>query len=196
MQSSGRGCARCGERLPVGGRGRIPTYCSTRCRVAAHRARNAAPKALRDRARWVRRSAKKVPLQTSYRVASSTDPATWTTYARAKRSKAGVGLGFVLNGDGIVCVDLDHCVEDGKVASWAREILDRMPSTYVEVSPSGTGLHVFGLGDVPVGRKVRRPDGARIEVYGTGRFIAVTGSRFEGAPSRLADLSEVLANLI
>ncbi|MEU6725478.1 bifunctional DNA primase/polymerase [Nonomuraea wenchangensis] len=150
---------------------------------------------MRDKDRWVRYSKKKVPLQTHRKVASSTDPATWTSYARAKRSKVGVGLGFVLNGDGIVCVDLDHCIEDGVVASWARDILDRIPRTYVEVSPSGTGLHVFGLGRVTVGRRIRRGDGTRIEVYGTGRFIAVTGSRFESAPSKLADLSKVLADL-
>lgn len=150
---------------------------------------------MRDEKRWVRHSKKKVPLQVSRRVASSTDPATWNSYKRVRESRLGAGLGFVLNGDGIVCIDLDHCIERGKVASWAQEILARLPRTYIEVSASGSGLHIFGRGHVPVGRRIRRADGARIEVYGDGRFIAVTGTRFESAPSALADLSEVLAEL-
>ncbi|MEV8637783.1 bifunctional DNA primase/polymerase [Streptosporangium sp. NPDC051023] len=151
---------------------------------------------MRDEARWVRHSKKKVPLQVSRRAASSTDSATWSSYKRAKKSRVGVGLGFVLNGDGIVCLDLDHCIIDGRAAPWAREILARLPRTYVEVSASGTGLHIFGRGHVPVGRRIRREDGAHIEAYGNGRFIAVTGDRFESAPSVLADLSGVLTELI
>lgn len=35
-------CARCGQRVPDGRRSYMAVYCTTRCRVAAHRARNAA----------------------------------------------------------------------------------------------------------------------------------------------------------
>jgi len=41
------------------------------------------------------------------------------------------------------------------------------------------------------GRVIRRGDVA-IEVYSAVRFMAVTGERFEDAPLRLADLSEVV----
>ena len=42
-------------------------------------------------------------------------------------SKAGVGVGYVLaEGDGIVCIDLDHCLDDGKLAPWARTIRSAM----------------------------------------------------------------------
>lgn len=107
----------------------------------------------------------------------------------------GVGLGYVLaEGDGVVCIDLDHCITGGEVAAWAREILDASPPTYVEVSPSGKGLHVWGLGHLDRGRVIR--DGQRaVEVYSQGRYIAVTGRRFEGAPVALADLSGVIAVL-
>jgi primase-polymerase (primpol)-like protein len=136
-----------------------------------------------------------MPLTTGGRAASSTDPATWCSYQEAKTSRIGVGLGFVLNGDGIVCVDLDHCVDArGRVAGWAQRILDELPATYVEVSPSGGGLHVFGYGRVERGRRVRRGDIA-VEVYGRGRYIAVTGERHGAAPARLADVSEVVASL-
>jgi primase-polymerase (primpol)-like protein len=136
-----------------------------------------------------------MPLTTAGAAASSTDPSTWCGYRQAKDSKVGAGLGFVLDGDGIVCLDIDHCVDDhGRVASWAQRVLDRIPATYIEVSLSGRGLHVFGYGEVERGRKVRI-DGGVVEVYGWGRYIAVTGDRFGSSPAKLADISEVLTSL-
>lgn len=170
-------------------------YCSGRCRVAAHRARRQVPAEMRSRDRWVRRTVKKVPMTTKGRAASSTDAATWCSYRDAVRSRAGVGVGFVLNGDGIACIDLDHCLSGGRVASWAQRILDRLPATYVEVSPSGDGLHVFGYALVGRGRRVR-VDGGQAEIYDRGRYIAVTRDRLSGSPARLADISEVIASLI
>lgn len=148
-----------------------------------------------SRERWVRRSPRKVPLTVEGRPASSTDPATWSGLRAAEASTAGVGLGFVLNGDGIACLDLDHCLVGGVVAPWAQRILDRVPVTYVEVSPSGDGLHVFGFAEVGRGRKLR-VDGGSVEVYGRGRYICVTRERLPGSPARLADISEVVASLI
>ncbi|MFB9248536.1 bifunctional DNA primase/polymerase [Sphaerisporangium melleum] len=145
---------------------------------------------------WVRRTARKVPVTTGHRVASATDRSTWTTYRSACRSSAGVGLGFVLDGSGVVCIDLDHCLTGGVVAPWAQEILDRLPRTFIEVSASGHGLHIFGRGHIATGRRIRRGDGAAIEVYGDRRYIAITGMRYKSAPPVLADLSEVLADLI
>lgn len=169
-------------------------FCSGRCRVASHRARRALPREMTSRERWVRRDARKVPRTTTGRKASSTNPATWTTYRDAVKSRAGVGLGYVLAGDGIACLDLDHCLNDGQVAPWAQAILDQLPATYVEVSPSGDGLHVWGLATVGRGRKVRRP-GGHVEVYDRGRYITITRRRFAGAPARLADISDVVASL-
>lgn len=124
--------------------------------------------------------------------ASVTTPSTWSTYRAAAAAPVGVGLGYVLaEGDGVVCIDLDHCLTGAQLAPWAREILDRCAPTFVEVSPGGDGLHIWGRGSVERGRRIRR-DGAAIEVYGGGRYIAVTGTRFEQAPATLADLTEVL----
>lgn len=171
-------------------------FCSTRCRVAAHRAKPRIPVELRERDRWVRRSSTKVPLTASGSAASSTDSATWCGYETAERSDAGAGLGFVLVAeDGIVCIDLDHCIESGEVAGWAQAIVDACLPTYVEVSPSGTGLHVWGRGSLARGRRIRRPDGVHIEAYSSGRYIAM-GHRHDAAPLVLADLSAVLAEVL
>lgn len=186
----------CEERVVDGGGGRIPKYCSTRCRVAAHRARKAIPAELRERRRWVRRDEHKVPLMArSGRKASPTAPGTWATHEAAAHSEHGVGLGYVLRqGDGIVCVDLDHCVRpDGTLKAWAQRIVDQAPPTFIETSPSGTGLHIWGRGEFARGRRIRRGDMA-VEVYGTGRYIAL-GERWQSAPLHLADLDALIADL-
>lgn len=152
------------------------------------------PRELAERKRWVRYTEGKVPVQSGCGWnASSTKSRTWSTYEQAQRSRHGVGSGFVLDGDGVVCLDLDGCLQDGRLAGWAADVLAMCPSTFVEVSPSGTGLHVWGWGSVETGRVIR--DHRSVEAYGQGRYIATTGKRYRGAPLKLGDLSTVLAEL-
>ncbi|MFE3122349.1 bifunctional DNA primase/polymerase [Streptomyces hydrogenans] len=180
-------------------------YCSGRCRTAACRARkrttaDPVPVDLTRRRQWVRHTANKVPLVAAPaghrpRTASSTDPATWRSHQEAAESTVGVGRGFVLaEGDGIVCIDLDHAINNGTLLPWAREVIDQLPPTYIEISPSGTGLHVWGHGTVGRGRRIRRGDRC-IELYDRERYITVTGRPWAGAPSTLGDLTETLSNL-
>jgi primase-polymerase (primpol)-like protein len=145
----------------------------------------------------VRHSATKVPLTTAGKAASSTNPRTWTTYAEASSSPVGVGLGFVLSdADRVACIDLDHALNaDGSLKPWAEDIVNAAGATYTEVSASGEGLHVFGYADVRQGRRIRREGGYAVEVYGDGRFIAMTSRPYRGAPSTLADISSVARRL-
>lgn len=167
-------------------------FCSTKHRVYASR-KPVIPAEMTSSDRWVRRNKRKMPITVTGRNASSTNPETWASYSEARRSTAGVGLGFVL-GEGVGCIDLDHCFIDGELADWAQEIVDSCPSTYMEVSPSGDGLHIWGLLPEGAGRKIR--DGERnVEFYSVGRYITVTGERF-GSVSSLADLSGVVASVL
>ncbi|MFF4070903.1 bifunctional DNA primase/polymerase [Streptomyces chartreusis] len=182
--------------MPLAARAHART-CSTRCRVALHRAtkKRVIPLELTTRDRWVRRAGDKRPLTTTGRAASSTDARTWSTYRNATESVAGVGLGFVLSDvDDVVCIDLDHCLNPltGRLAPWAAAIIRDAGATYVEVSPSGDGLHIWGRADVRQGRRIRRPDGTAVEIYGTGRYIAMTGRRHGDSPSVLADVSDAV----
>lgn len=188
-----RTCVECGAELATIARSHTKT-CSPACRKRLSRRR--LPAALTDRPRWVRHTTTKVPLDPrSGSAASSTDPRTWTDHATARRSRHGAGLGIVLDGDGVVCIDLDHCLDgDGTVAAWAREVLDRCPPTYIEISPSGDGLHIWGTGTVRHGRRLAL-DGGTAEVYGTGRYITITGRRHGTCPAMLADLSDVITHL-
>ena len=191
-----RRCERegCGERLSAR-HAHNARFCSGRCRVAAHRARKSIPAELTSRQRWVRRTASKVPITVGGEAASSTAPGTWSGFKEASASKAGAGLGFVLNGDGVVCVDLDHCLAEGVLAPWARRVVDLAPGCWVERSVSGDGLHVWGLGRLERGRRLS-VEGGSVELYADGRYIAVTGESWGDTPRRLGDLSGLIDALL
>lgn len=188
------GCGRCGAKLDIQRSRRPAIYCSAACRQAAYRARKV-PAAVRDRDRWVswkqvRRGGRptKMPIQVTGKPASSTDPATWTSYASVKPLQR---KGFAL-GDGIGCIDLDHCLVDGRPTKAAAAFLAKLPPTWIEISPSGDGLHIWG--HLPEGPGSKRTvAGLSIEVYSSGRYITVTGLPFAGSVPRLADLSGISA---
>lgn len=153
-------------------RGPSPRSCSSRCRVAAHRARKRRfPARLTDEVRWVRAQGKR-PICPDGRPASSTDPTTWSTFAEVQ-SGAGDGFGVMLGG-GLACHDLDDCIVGEQLAPWADEALAGTEHPlFVERSVSGSGLHVFV--EAPEGVGWRR-DGH--EFYSRARFIRVTGELF------------------
>lgn len=143
---------------------------------------------------------RKVPYDPrSGRKAKSNDPQTWATLAEAQAvADQYAGLGFMFKAGGGICgVDFDGCIADGRVADWALEDLQRLP-TYAEVSPSGSGIKAFLLAELPggKGRKHSMPgDHCGIEVYGAGRYFAFTGQRFS-LEEELADCQAGLNELV
>ncbi|MCC5781389.1 hypothetical protein CRM73_00200 [Kocuria sp. CCUG 69068] len=130
---------------------------------------------------WVRRDRKKRPVRADNgRWASVTDPSSWCSYEEAKRSRRGVGLGFVLTSeDEISCIDLDHCITGGVLDEKARALIEATPNKlFVEVSLSGEGVHVWHTGGPGRGSR-RRENGLHVERYSQGRYIAVTGRKLE-----------------
>jgi len=164
-------------------------FCTSKCGTYYRREAKRGgglPSEMANRPRFVRYTSTKRPIMaTTGASASSTNAATWSDFATASASKMGEGVGFVL-GAGIGCIDLDHCFTDGVLAPWAADVVAANPRTFIEVSRSGEGLHLFGLLPEGPGRKIR--DGRSIEVYSTGRYIALTSNRFGNAPLTLAPL--------
>lgn len=133
---------------------------------------------MRNRRRWVRHDDRKRPFTVHGWPASVADPTTWTTYARARDSEVGVGMGFVL-GDGIGAIDLDDVIDaSGRLAPWAAAYVERFRphAILIEKSRSGRGVHIFVRMEETKGRKIREP-GRKIEVYSWRRYIAITGDR-------------------
>jgi len=105
------------------------------------------------------------------------DPSQWMTRAAAEagRTDAVSGIGFVLNGDGWFCIDLDSC-RDATTGEWnaaAVAIYQSFSGALAEVSVSGTGLHIFGRCDPSRLADRRNKWDGWCEWYHTGRFIAL-----------------------
>ena len=167
-------CISCGASLLLRRAG--AKTCSAVCRKRLSRG-SGIPSQLRGSPRWVRFSRSKVPLTVAGAPASSTDPRTWATFTEAQCSDAGVGMGFVLNGDGIGCYDLDHVLTGGVLSPGARAFIDSVAYFYAEVSPSGDGVHLWV--HAPAGRGWKRTvDGVSVEFYTQGRYMTVTGRQF------------------
>jgi primase-polymerase (primpol)-like protein len=117
--------------------------------------------------------------------ASSTDPATWGSFDQAQAAYLDgdrTGVGIVLNGDGLVGVDLDKCVIDGKPSPEALALLDRLGAAYIEISPSGTGLRALGYGEPLTAGVNGSKDGLKGEFYSTGRYLTLTGQTIKAGP--------------
>ena len=102
-------CEQCGGHFEsVGARGRTPRFCSAACKQKSYRERRAGVKRLRALSvgRWVRASGKR-PVMVDGSSASSTNPATWASFAEVQ-SGAGDGFGVVLDGSGLGCYDFDN----------------------------------------------------------------------------------------
>ena len=148
---------------------------------------------------WVEVKGKRKLQKTPYnartgKLARSNDARTWSTYGRACQALAAYEyavLGFA-TGDGFACVDLDKCRDaaNGELKPEARAIVDELAS-YSEVSPSGTGVHIWVRGVLPTGGR-KKPD---IEMYAGSQFITITGEALEGAPPALNERTDALATL-
>lgn len=66
-----------------------------------------------------------------------------TVEAFAKGGYAGIGVGCF---EALRLVDVDDCVVYGKLDTRGQGIVDTLDS-YTELSPSGTGIHIFILAD-------------------------------------------------
>lgn len=106
--------------------------------------------------------------------AMSNNPDTWCSYKEAMSKfdrSIYDGLGFVFDTQSnLVFIDLDHCIEDGKVNVFASNIINKFTNTYAEISQSGTGIHIICNGTLE--KALKKPE---IEMYSTGRFVALTG---------------------
>lgn len=165
------------------------------------------PPELRKLAQWVcwqagppdeRGKFDKVPVDVhSGRLASTTDPATWSTFDEALayyQAHGGqvAGLGFVFaEGGGLVGVDVDDCLVGDQLDELGQEFTDTL-HTYWERSPSGRGIKAIAQADIVLERNRR----GRVEVYNAGRFFTLTGHRLPSAPASVQYVNGELQQLV
>jgi len=79
----------------------------------------------------------------------------------------------------------------GKEKKWAYKALSKSglsgPDVYCEISPSGRGIRLFGLGTP---RTQGATNGSCLEVYSTGRYLTVTGLANGSAGSPLINIEK------
>src|SRR2546423_963033 len=76
--------------------------------------------------------------------ASSTDPATWSSFAEVVAAVAGFdGIGFVFSADDpYTGIDLDNCLAGERMDPQAAAIVIALDS-FTEISPSATGVKLI-----------------------------------------------------
>lgn len=120
------------------------------------------------------------------------DPAQWgSLYAVAALAHQwdrghGSGVGLVLTAnDPFFFLDIDGALgPDGQWSPRAVELCQRFAGAYVETSMSGRGLHIIGsLPAAPPAHSTRNT-AEHLELYTSGRFVALTGLYAQGDPHR------------
>lgn len=115
----------------------------------------------------------------------------------------GIGFTFTEN-DPFWFIDVDDCVVpgvDGAPSTWApivHELMALLPGAAYEISQSGTGLHIFGMGIDGAGptHQRRKKDYTKklFDLYTEKRFAALTGTSIVGDVT--ADCSAGLAAIV
>lgn len=152
----------------------------------------------------------KPPYQTNGMYASTTNPATWCTMAEAKaalvaRNPDGTpafdGIGRVFSPDDPLQTfgfDLDECIAPDangvkRLSAEAKQAIKEL-DCYAELSPSGDGVHVIGLGHLPGAHFTNNTLGR--EAYDNskaGRYLTMTGQVLPGFESLRAPDPAIVA---
>lgn len=138
--------------------------------------------------------------------ASNDKPETWTSLQTAlDAAQHADGIGLQLLGlEGVAAIDLDDVRNpDGSFQPWAADVIERAKS-YGEFTPSGRGGRIIGkvaLDHPTIHTKIMHPEGGHFELYvnlteGRGRYITVTGDQIDSTPDTLADITDIVAELM
>ena len=135
----------------------------------------------------------------SGKAAACDKPETWSTYRHvcyARRKFRSAGIGFVFTAADPFCgIDIDRCrTARGEIEAAAQALIRRM-SSYTELSPSGSGIHIVVKAKLP--GPGRRTD--NLEVYDSGRYFTITGRQVAESPlclqQRQQEIDELIAGL-
>ena len=122
----------------------------------------------------------KVPYQPNGRHADATDSATWSTYQEVTgQEKRGFMAGL---DQSVLLIDIDHCLEGNIIVHEEKQQIAELiieSDTYTEISPSGTGLHLYFKLSAPLSLVCHRKKPHPYEVYADKRFFTVTGISYK-----------------
>ena len=141
----------------------------------------------------------KVPYAPDGLKAKTNDPTTWSSFAVVKAvfdSGGYNGIGFCLLNSGVAAFDLDDCRNSGTglLHPWAHALVFDRAKTYAEITPSGEGLRVIGLGEGPRAYRNQKVDAVMsCETYrDCPKYITVTCAQLNGSASQLANIDALV----
>jgi len=122
----------------------------------------------------------KLPCDIHGNVINAHAPTAWLSFQEASQSQFPPA--FVLTKqDPFFLVDLDKSIVTNgsgqSLTETANAVWSLFPGAAVEVSQSGTGLHIIGSATVPATHGSKAPG---VEFYTHGRFVAMTGHGWQG----------------
>lgn len=153
------------------------------------------PNELKERNQWIlwrlellsgKEKPSKIPYTVQGERADTTNSLCWSSFAEAlkaykRQPGAYSGLGYVFSTDDpFTGIDIDGCIDGGKLTDEADEILYALDS-YSERSQSGRGVHVIVKAKL---NSERNRIGA-FEIYDRKRFFAITGDHLELSPKTI-----------
>lgn len=128
--------------------------------------------------------------------AQSNNPETWTDFSTAVRAvEKFSGIGFMFGNSPFFGVDIDgveyeiHNFLNGEnniIAEFAYGL-----QSYMELSPSGKGVHIICRGTLPKGGRRR----GNVEMYESGRFFTITGRNIGVIHEDISDCTEAIKPL-
>lgn len=134
----------------------------------------------------------KMPITLTGNAASSTDPKTWSTYDQVMAcDPEKIGIVFTSEKK-LLGIDIDKCIVDGKMDPKVEQFIKEC-DTYTEISPSGTGVHLFFELTEPLILAANRHE--HYECYTEGRYFTVTGKVYHDAPIKKIDEMDAQFNL-
>ena len=142
---------------------------------------------------YINSNAQKIPVTPQGINTDHTNRANWISFEAAHRAQVinGLNVSYVLHGGPVWCLDIDKCISDGIVGDMAQALvtLAMSYSTYIEVSTSGTGLHIWGNHSGEIPEHTCKNTALKIELYTDERHV-ILGRCIPSSP--LESITDVL----
>jgi hypothetical protein len=136
-------------------------------------------------------------------MAESNRASTWSSHdlaCKALESRYVDGIGFVIFGTDICAFDIDDCrnPKTGEIDPIAMSLVNRANS-YTEITVSGTGLRIIGIGSDRYMNRKQKIDGSKVSIESyrnCERYITISGMVLDGTSLQLTNIDSLIDEVV
>jgi Family of unknown function (DUF5906) len=138
--------------------------------------------------------------------AKNNDPTTWSVLKIARHVYTATrrfdGIGLNLLDSIIIAFDVDDCRDPitGHLDPWAADLVKRSGPSYTEITPSGTGIRIYGktrTKGAEINRKFPVGNGVCCEPYrNCRRYVAMSGNHLKRTPFALLGFGPLIDEVV